>query len=1277
MNKATKKLLSWVLIATMLLTMLPAAFADEFITDTDNSNVVIVQVINNSNNEGVKSDTIESGNGEETRESTTLTEVSDEYTKEESGNASKKSGAGILDDSNENNAEETGSDTVTAVNAATDVSDEKEESDKETSEETGSDTKTAANAATDVADEKEESDKETSEETDSDTKTAVNAATDGTDADDLNSSDKGIAEETKSEISEGVDEISDETKSSVEECVDEPSNKGTVFESSGAVNEGTEEVDVAVLEDAEEGMYAESVMLLSTAEAPIFLRSATIAGTEDSVPEAESFAFTATVVSTKADVVFVLDSTGSMSDEIYNVKENLNGFTQTLDDSGVNYRIAVLEYKDITEYGEADSTKIVTDGTGKVWFNSAEEVANVLSSIYVDGGGDLPETVVDALGSVLNDLNFRGDASKFAIVVTDADYKDDNNYGLANMSDAISALKEAGINTSVISDAEYESTYHDLYTETDGIFCDINGDFAEELATIAEHIEEVTVPVQLILTTKPGDRNDAEAKYSLEVKVVAVDKEKTATDVALTLSAPENFVVTGSLVQNIAAVAPNQTEIISWNVSVPVLKDDTNYTWSVNAASDDFATGAVISAQDTFQVVGSGERDYSWDFNRDQYNFTNWYDYFGEDGEPYYISDEDLKLIISQIVPTDIDQMADWYARGNNDPTIDHNVLVQRLKDNDLDEWGGSCYGMSLTAALYKVGLLDPSIYSNASGNSAEYTHDIAPITAGTNTPLESMINFYHFSQATDVAVNSSRITPVGEVGFSAVADEMWNKASQIGHEGSVEQPFLVRLRSDRGGHAVVCYGAEEGKWSVGGFLGIGATEYTKKLLIADPNYREGSNTYILFNDDYSKALYFSDHEYNQFGYRNASLSQLNQYDYYDTMANHKIDVAANNATNLILSIGSSKAVIIAGKIVAVDGEVSVSEYRPEDMIAGDGDYKDNGKCRYLFNSNEDVTISPSEEGGSINTLITMGDYSASLNGQADSMTLSQNGTVHVTNASGDFSLNLAINDSAFEFVTIKGTADGEVEVSLRDGKIEVSGDIENYSVENMTRRSSSTNTEVSGAYNTQFVVEKGKVVAYYDTDGDGVYETRADSQSSSVAQVLNYNEGTRKPETKLWILNQEQGDSGLVFERIHEKSELEIFVDGEALTRDIDYSINKGILTLKPEFLNGLAVGFHTIQTSTGYSEAFVVSATKPSVWKLGFVGGLSLTSIPAENDLELTVSDGEQLVNAPLFAYTDFAVNNSVVMLRSEFLNGLQAGFYVVKTTDGDQAEVFQIIK
>ena len=204
----------------------------------------------------------------------------------------------------------------------------------------------------------------------------------------------------------------------------------------------------------------------------------------------------------KADLMFFLDTTGSMAEYINSVTDNLSAFAHYLVDHGIDMRFAVIEFKDVIDDGY-NSTKINTFMDGSVWTSDIAEVESVLASISVSGGGDTPETPMQAITLFLSEditvlertAEVRGDTMKFAFVLTDAQPKDitGSHQYVPNTETLISYLRRLEVSTTVVSEASYEYDYHDLYTQTGGKFIDINSsNYYELMIDIAEWIVENT-----------------------------------------------------------------------------------------------------------------------------------------------------------------------------------------------------------------------------------------------------------------------------------------------------------------------------------------------------------------------------------------------------------------------------------------------------------------------------------------------------------------------------------------------------------------------------------------------------------------------------------------------------------------------------------------------------------------------------------------------------------------------------------------------------------------
>ncbi len=180
-----------------------------------------------------------------------------------------------------------------------------------------------------------------------------------------------------------------------------------------------------------------------------------------------------------ADIVFVLDTSGSMGNEIDTVKRNLVSFAKAVEEKGVSARWSVITYSDFTLGNANEQTKIIYKGAD-AWFTSAAECADAINGISLANGGDTPEVAIDGLMAAKT-LENRKDARVFYILVTDATFKTDNHYSVKNMTECTNILKTAKVNVSVVTDSYVYSDYSAIVTATGGILENINGNFAQKL----------------------------------------------------------------------------------------------------------------------------------------------------------------------------------------------------------------------------------------------------------------------------------------------------------------------------------------------------------------------------------------------------------------------------------------------------------------------------------------------------------------------------------------------------------------------------------------------------------------------------------------------------------------------------------------------------------------------------------------------------------------------------------------------------------------------------
>lgn len=127
---------------------------------------------------------------------------------------------------------------------------------------------------------------------------------------------------------------------------------------------------------------------------------------------------TMAIGSRRIDLAFVIDTTGSMGDDIYEVKENMTSYLNDLNDSGIDYRIAIVEYRDFpSRTGDSSDYPyhVTLDFT-----SNYSTIVNSINSVDLGFGGDTEETLYSALIDGLDELSWRSDSGKAAIVMGDA-----------------------------------------------------------------------------------------------------------------------------------------------------------------------------------------------------------------------------------------------------------------------------------------------------------------------------------------------------------------------------------------------------------------------------------------------------------------------------------------------------------------------------------------------------------------------------------------------------------------------------------------------------------------------------------------------------------------------------------------------------------------------------------------------------------------------------------------------------------------------------------------
>lgn len=174
----------------------------------------------------------------------------------------------------------------------------------------------------------------------------------------------------------------------------------------------------------------------------------------------------------EVDIIFVLDVTGSMSNEIEAVRNNIMEFTDSLTAKGFNYRLGMVTFLDEIE----NVYEFTKDPT---YFKS------LVGEQYAHGGGDYPENSLEALKRAAQ-YQFRANAKRIFIWITDASFHINNSYTSLTKQDVVDELLAKGVQTHCIGNTAEQLDYYDqIVLNTGGDFYDIDGNFRDILLDVS------------------------------------------------------------------------------------------------------------------------------------------------------------------------------------------------------------------------------------------------------------------------------------------------------------------------------------------------------------------------------------------------------------------------------------------------------------------------------------------------------------------------------------------------------------------------------------------------------------------------------------------------------------------------------------------------------------------------------------------------------------------------------------------------------------------------
>lgn len=145
---------------------------------------------------------------------------------------------------------------------------------------------------------------------------------------------------------------------------------------------------------------------------------------------------------TEVDLVFIIDKTGSMEDNVRGIRAYIDLFFEHFTRSGHDAAFGLVTFADVEKKKPKVQGATMDHGKFKNW----------LYKIKFEGGGDLAESGLDALMAALNRTQFRDSAQRFFVLVSDGAFHDADYDGRSAYSQdgVIETLQRQGVRVDVI-----------------------------------------------------------------------------------------------------------------------------------------------------------------------------------------------------------------------------------------------------------------------------------------------------------------------------------------------------------------------------------------------------------------------------------------------------------------------------------------------------------------------------------------------------------------------------------------------------------------------------------------------------------------------------------------------------------------------------------------------------------------------------------------------------------------------------------------------------------
>jgi hypothetical protein len=166
---------------------------------------------------------------------------------------------------------------------------------------------------------------------------------------------------------------------------------------------------------------------------------------------AQSIDASADKATAASDFLFLIDCTRTMEWVINTLVDTILEVVDIFDEDGLRMRYGVVEFRD--QLRDLESIRMIHhEFNGSHFTNDAKTLRKCLKTLQATGGGPPKESIFDAIKTGLEQSDWRGDASKFVVILTDSEGPILNDYFVKGSAE----WKKAFVNFSQIEGKDGE-----------------------------------------------------------------------------------------------------------------------------------------------------------------------------------------------------------------------------------------------------------------------------------------------------------------------------------------------------------------------------------------------------------------------------------------------------------------------------------------------------------------------------------------------------------------------------------------------------------------------------------------------------------------------------------------------------------------------------------------------------------------------------------------------------------------------------------------------------